>query len=120
MGRNRSFNTDDALAASARLFRTKGFEAASIDDVVAATGIHRGSLYNTFGSKHGLFLKVLEQALSDLTKAENLEILLVALFDIAPENQAVQELIAKAMSGEKGIDAALGRALLQRAGLRST
>ncbi|MFC5370753.1 TetR/AcrR family transcriptional regulator [Arcanobacterium bovis] len=131
MGRNRSFDTAQALAASARLFRTKGYEATSIDDVVAATGIHRGSLYNTFGSKHGLFMQVLENALLSLSNSENLEILLVALFDIAPENPSVRDAISGAINdaigdstgnsanqqGAENIEAVLGRALLKRAGI---
>ncbi|WP_197383232.1 TetR family transcriptional regulator [Mycolicibacterium mengxianglii] len=31
---------------------------ASIDHLVDATGVHRGSLYGVFGSKRGLFLRV--------------------------------------------------------------
>jgi TetR/AcrR family transcriptional repressor of nem operon len=43
------------------VFWEKGYEAASIQDLVEAMEIHRGSLYNTFGSKHDLFLAALER-----------------------------------------------------------
>lgn len=43
------------------LFREQGYAATSINDVVKATGVNRFSLYETFGDKHGLFLKVLDR-----------------------------------------------------------
>jgi TetR/AcrR family transcriptional repressor of nem operon len=37
------------------------YEATSIDDLVEATGINRGSLYGTFGDKRRLFLTALDR-----------------------------------------------------------
>ena len=59
MGRRRSFDEDTLLAAAASSFVIAGYEATSIDDLVTRLGVHRGSLYNAFGSKRGLFLKAL-------------------------------------------------------------
>jgi len=42
------------------LFWRRGYEATSIQDLVEATGINRGSIYATFGDKKGLFLAVLD------------------------------------------------------------
>ncbi len=42
-------------------FWSRGYEATSIDDLVQATGIGRGSLYGTFGDKRQLFLAALDQ-----------------------------------------------------------
>jgi TetR/AcrR family transcriptional repressor of nem operon len=42
-------------------FWSRGYEATSIDDLVEATGIGRGSLYGTFGDKRQLFLTALDR-----------------------------------------------------------
>lgn len=44
------------VAAAARLFLERGYEATAIDELVVACGLHRGSLYKAFGSKRGIFL----------------------------------------------------------------
>ncbi|HEV2066553.1 MAG TPA: TetR/AcrR family transcriptional regulator, partial [Thermomicrobiales bacterium] len=61
MGRTRSFNQANVVTIAARTFLHTGYEGTSIDDLVTATGVHRGSLYKAFGSKRGLFLLTLEQ-----------------------------------------------------------
>jgi TetR/AcrR family transcriptional repressor of nem operon len=43
------------------LFWAKGYEATSVDDLVARLGIGRGSLYAAFGSKHALYLRALDR-----------------------------------------------------------
>lgn len=43
------------------LFWRRGYEATSIQALVDHTGIGRGSLYDTFGSKHGLYLRALDR-----------------------------------------------------------
>jgi TetR/AcrR family transcriptional regulator, transcriptional repressor for nem operon len=50
----------DVLDRAMALFWRRGYEAASIRDLVSTTGINRGSLYATFGDKKTLFLAVLE------------------------------------------------------------
>jgi len=42
------------------LFWRQGYEATSIQDLIEATGINRGSIYAAFGNKQGLFLEVLD------------------------------------------------------------
>ncbi len=44
-----------------QLFWEKGYEATSVQDLVERMGINRFSLYDTFGSKHDLFLKALDR-----------------------------------------------------------
>jgi TetR/AcrR family transcriptional repressor of nem operon len=40
-------------------FQTKGYEATSLADLCDCTGLHKGSLYQTFGDKHELFMRAL-------------------------------------------------------------
>ncbi|MGW3459520.1 TetR/AcrR family transcriptional regulator [Streptomyces olivaceoviridis] len=63
MGRPRAFDADQAASTAAVLFAAHGYEGTSVDDLVAATGIHRGSLYKVFGSKRGLHLTALRNHL---------------------------------------------------------
>jgi TetR/AcrR family transcriptional regulator, transcriptional repressor for nem operon len=63
MGRPRAFDTDQAVSAAAVLFAAHGYEGTSVDNLVTATGVHRGSLYKVFGSKRGLHLTALRNHL---------------------------------------------------------
>lgn len=56
----KKFDRADVLNRAMALFWRRGYEATSIRDLVAATGINRGSIYATFGDKKGLFLAVLD------------------------------------------------------------
>jgi TetR/AcrR family transcriptional regulator, copper-responsive repressor len=60
-GRPRSFDPDTALDAAVALFWTKGYDATSLDDLGAAMGLARPSIYRAFGPKDQLFLKALER-----------------------------------------------------------
>ena len=46
-----------ALAKALDLFRKDGFAATSLDDLSAATGMNRPSLYGAFGDKRELYIK---------------------------------------------------------------
>ena len=56
----KQFDRDEVLAKAMEVFWQKGYESTSIQDLLNATGIGRGSLYNTFGDKEQLFLAVWE------------------------------------------------------------
>ncbi|GAB6052196.1 TetR/AcrR family transcriptional regulator [Magnetospira thiophila] len=55
MARPREFDQNEVMDKVVDVFWTRGFEATSIQDLEAATGLKRGSLYNAFGDKATLF-----------------------------------------------------------------
>lgn len=61
MARPQEFDTDTVLDNAMQVFWKKGFDDASIQDLVDATGLNRGSLYNAFGDKAQLFATVMER-----------------------------------------------------------
>jgi TetR/AcrR family transcriptional repressor of nem operon len=61
MARPKEFDPDVALDAAIEVFRHKGYEATSVQDLVEAMEIHRASLYDTFGDKHDLYLAALDR-----------------------------------------------------------
>lgn len=60
MGRNKQFELNQVLDCAMREFWRKGYSATSIPKLEAEMGISRQSLYDTFKSKRGLFLRVLK------------------------------------------------------------
>ena len=60
MARPRTFDEAQVLRAVRDQFWNKGYAATSMDDLMQATGLGKGSLYGAFGDKHQLFLKVFD------------------------------------------------------------
>jgi TetR/AcrR family transcriptional regulator, copper-responsive repressor len=58
-GRPRQYDPEQAIAKAAEAFWKHGYAATSLDDLVAATGMNRPSLYAAFGDKRDLYLKTL-------------------------------------------------------------
>ena len=61
MARHKEFDRDEALHKAMEVFWSRGYEAASIEDLVGHMGINRQSLYDTFGDKHALYLQALDR-----------------------------------------------------------
>jgi len=57
----KNFNVDQARQKAMEVFWSHGYEATSIQDLLDATGIQRGSFYDTFTSKRQLLLDALKQ-----------------------------------------------------------
>lgn len=60
-GRPRQFDEQQVVGAAAQVFWTKGFSATSLDDLAAAMGMNRPSIYRAFGDKEELYRLTLKQ-----------------------------------------------------------
>jgi AcrR family transcriptional regulator len=68
-GRPRAYQPDVALGKALELFRKDGFAATSLDDLSAATGMNRPSLYGAFGDKRELYIKSYQRYRDDARAA---------------------------------------------------
>lgn len=71
MARPRQFDEERALDAAMRAFWEYGYEATSTQDLCAATGLGRSSIYNTFSSKRELFSRSLARYLDAMADAQD-------------------------------------------------
>jgi len=68
-GRPRAYEPGVALGKALDLFRKGGFAATSLDDLSAATGMNRPSLYGAFGDKRELYIKSYQRYRDDARAA---------------------------------------------------
>ncbi len=61
MARPREFDEAEALDRAMEVFWKKGYQNTSLDDLLDAMGIQRGSFYNTFGSKKETYLRAIDR-----------------------------------------------------------
>ena len=94
MGRPKTFDETAALDEAMQVFWAKGYAATSLTDLLAATGLSKSSLYETFGSKHDLFLKALERY-RDVVVARSI----AALESDAPAREAIRGAFLQAIEG---------------------
>ncbi len=118
MARPRSFDEEVAAQAAAGLFAARGYEGTSVDDLVRALGIGRGSLYATFGSKRALYLRVLAEHVETLPGAD-LTLLLRAALERAPVDPEAAALVRAGLDRLRpttdDLAALLGRHLIHTA-----
>jgi len=100
-GRPRAYQPDIALGKVLDLFRRDGFAATSLDDLSAATGMNRPSLYGAFGDKRELYIKSYQRYRDDAR---------AAMIDIFRNEAPLRERLARIytialdiyLSGESG------------------
>src|SRR5258706_3601885 len=100
-GRPRAYQPDIALAKALDLFRKDGFAATSLDDLSAATGMNRPSLYGAFCDKRELYIKSYRRYRQDAR---------AAMQDIFREEQPIRQRLQRIyavaldiyLSGEAG------------------
>ena len=68
VGRPREFDEDKVLAAAIDVFWLQGYDSTSMADLLAATGLHKGSLYQAFGDKHTLFIQALQRYVNEFCR----------------------------------------------------
>ncbi|MCA1528888.1 TetR/AcrR family transcriptional regulator [Bradyrhizobium yuanmingense] len=100
-GRPRAYEPDIALGKALDLFRKQGFAATSLDDLSAATGMNRPSLYGAFGDKRELYIKSYQRYRDEAGAA------MVAIFrEEMPLRQRLERIYAAALdiylSGDTG------------------
>jgi AcrR family transcriptional regulator len=66
-GRPRTFDKEKALDIVLELFRKKGFDNTSIEDIATALNLNKPSVYAAFGNKEQLFLDALHAYISGPT-----------------------------------------------------
>ena len=65
----KQFDRRDVLDCAMAVFWARGYEATSVQELLDAMGINRGSLYATFGNKQQLFLAVLDHYADKVSRA---------------------------------------------------
>ncbi|MGL6102693.1 MAG: TetR/AcrR family transcriptional regulator, partial [Exiguobacterium acetylicum] len=61
MARSKEFDEQVVLRKAMDVFWAQGYEKTSMQDLVDRMGIHRRSIYDTFGDKHSLFVAALAE-----------------------------------------------------------
>ena len=82
----KNYDANEVVEKAMMTFWRQGYEATSIDDLVEATGINRGSMYHAFSGKRALFLQALRHY-DEIYRATHLE-------RIAAENEPRDAIIA--------------------------
>lgn len=57
----RQFDEQEVIATALDVFWRKGLHDTSMQELAAATGVQRGSLYNAYGNKEAIFLRAFDQ-----------------------------------------------------------
>ena len=68
MARPKAFDQDFVLTEAMLCFWRRGYSATSMKNLEVATGLTPGSIYNSFGSKDGLFLSSLDHYIEKVVK----------------------------------------------------
>src|SRR6476661_7939451 len=91
-GRPRGYQPEIALGKALDLFRKDGLAATSLDDLSAATGMNRPSLYGAFGDKRELYIRAYQRYRADAAAA------MIGIFrDQQPIRQRLQRIYATAL-----------------------
>ena len=62
----KEFRTAELLEAARRLFAEQGFHATTVEDIAAAAGVAKGTVYLYYKSKHDVYWAALERGITEL------------------------------------------------------
>jgi AcrR family transcriptional regulator len=65
----RQFDEQEVIALALDVFWRKGLNDTTMQDLAAATGVQRGSLYNAYGDKEAIFLRAFDQYARDFLES---------------------------------------------------
>lgn len=125
MARPREFDEQAVLDAAQLTFRTHGYAGTSLQQLMEATGLGKGSLYGAFGDKRGLYLRVLDDYArrsvagveSALERSPAIEALREHLLTIARSSTAGPScLLASSTAELAGVDADVGQCVVEAFG----
>lgn len=114
MARTPAFARDAVVRSARSLFWEHGYDGASVPALEKATGLSRSSIYNTFGSKRGLFDVVVQSYLDEVIRPR---LRPLQLDTVAPD--AISEYLeglAQAFARVESMPAANGCLLINTAG----
>ena len=111
MVRHKDFMPEEVIEKSIDVFLAKGYEATAIKNIVDATNVHPGSLYNEFGSKKEIY----KQALEHFSKISKFNLNL-ANAEVAPPRATIEKLFFDLIesTSERG---SVGHCLISKAAM---
>ena len=99
MARPREFDEEEVIAKATEAFWAHGYDATSVNDLMGATRLAKGSLYKGFGGKKNLFMQALSSYLDDVSRA---------LLELDPASSSGREAIERYLSGVVGMSTGKG------------
>jgi len=115
MARQKEFDRDEVLHKAMEVFWTRGYEGASIQDLVKHMGINRQSMYDTFGDKHSLFLEALDRY-REIQSRKVFEVLERPGSMKKNLRQLFEEVVARSLSAEGRRGCFVGNSMSELAG----
>src|SRR5260221_10334031 len=89
-GRPRAYDPQAALKRATDTFWKTGYAGTSLDDISAATGMNKPSLYAAFGDKHTLYLEAL---------AHYWQLAIAAMHKALAEDQPLDDAVMRVYEG---------------------
>jgi len=92
MARRREFDPQVVLDRAMDVFWSQGYSGTSMMDLTTAMGVSKSSLYDTFGSKHALFLAAMDHYRNNVTAR------IRSVVDLkAPAKQVIASVVGRAV-----------------------